>query len=63
MTAEARVSRRFLGSELKKLDAHQIKPAEYRKAPELTEEMLARAVIKRTGRPVLDVMDHPRKNK
>jgi uncharacterized protein (DUF4415 family) len=52
MTAKKRVSRRSLGSDLKKVDAHQIKPAEYREAPELTDEMLARAVVKRAGRPV-----------
>ena len=51
MTAKKRVSRR-LGSDLKKVDAHQIKPHEYRDAPELTEEMLAHAVVKRAGRPV-----------
>lgn len=51
MTAKKRSSRR-LGSDLKKVDAHQIKPAEYRELPELTDEMLSRAVVKRAGRPV-----------
>jgi uncharacterized protein (DUF4415 family) len=41
-----------LGSDLKKVDAHIIKPHEYRDAPELTDEMLARAVVKRAGRPI-----------
>ncbi|AMN45715.1 hypothetical protein ACG33_01045 [Steroidobacter denitrificans] len=52
MTAKKRVSRRSLGSDLKKVDAHVIKPHEYRDAPELTDEMLARAVVKRAGRPI-----------
>lgn len=51
MTAKKRVSR-SLGSNLKKVDAHVIQPSEYREAPELTGEMLARAVLKRAGRPV-----------
>jgi uncharacterized protein (DUF4415 family) len=33
------------------VDAHVIKPAEYEELPELTDEMLARAVVKRGGRP------------
>lgn len=33
------------------MDAHAIKPAEYKELPELTDEMLARAVVKRGGRP------------
>lgn len=52
MTAKKRVSRRSLGSDLKKVDAHVIKSHEYRDAPELTDEMLARAVVKRAGRPI-----------
>lgn len=52
MTAKKRASHRSLGSDLKKIDAHRIKPGEYREAPELSDEMLARAVVKRAGRPV-----------
>lgn len=44
-------SRRTLGSNLARVDAHVIKPAEYKELPELTDEMLARAVVKRGGRP------------
>jgi uncharacterized protein (DUF4415 family) len=44
-------SRRTLGSDLKRVDAHVIKPAEYRELPELTSAMLARAVVKKGGRP------------
>ena len=42
---------RTLGSDLKRVDAHVIQPEEYEELPELTEEMLARAVFKRAGRP------------
>lgn len=44
-------SRRTSGSDLARVDAHAIKPAEYKELPELTDEMLARAVVKRGGRP------------
>jgi uncharacterized protein (DUF4415 family) len=40
-----------LGSDLKRVDAHVIQPEEYDELPELTEEMLARAVFKKAGRP------------
>ena len=45
------VSRRTLGSDLKRVDAHVIKPEEYEELPELTDEMFARAVFKKAGRP------------
>ena len=45
------VSRRTLGSELARVDRHVIKPSEYKELPELTDEMLARAVVKKGGRP------------
>jgi uncharacterized protein (DUF4415 family) len=51
MTAKKPVSRRTLGSDLKKVDAHRIKRSEYRALPELTDEMLERAVINKGGRP------------
>jgi uncharacterized protein (DUF4415 family) len=41
-----------LGSNLKKVDAHVIQPHEYDEAPELTDEMLSRMVLKKRGRPV-----------
>ena len=44
-------SRRTLGSELARVDRHVIKPSEYKELPELTDEMLARAVVKKGGRP------------
>ena len=44
-------SRRTLGSDMARVDVHQIKPHEYKELPELTDELLARAVVKRGGRP------------
>ena len=52
MTAKKRVSRRSLGSDLKRVDAHEIKRHEYDDAPVLTDEMLTRLVVKKRGRPV-----------
>jgi len=40
-----------LKSDLARVDAHSVKPEEYRELPELTEEMLARAKINKGGRP------------
>ena len=34
-----------------RVDAHVVKPSEYKELPELTDEMLARAVVKKGGRP------------
>lgn len=44
-------SPRTLGSDLARSDAHVIKPHEYEDLPELTDDMLKRAVVKRGGRP------------
>ena len=52
MTAKKRASRRSLGSDLKRVDAHVIKRHEYDDAPELTDEMLSRMVVKKRGRPI-----------
>ncbi len=54
MAAKKRASRRSLGSDLKRVDAHVIKRHEYEDAPELTEEMLRRMVVKKRGRPVAE---------
>jgi uncharacterized protein (DUF4415 family) len=40
-----------LGSDLKRVDGHVIQPAEYEDLPELTDEMFARGVVNRGGRP------------
>ncbi len=47
-------SPRNLGSDLTRVDAHQVKPHEYKELPELTDDMLARAVINKGGRPRSD---------
>ena len=44
-------SRRILKSDLAKVDAHSIRPHEYRELPELTEQALSRAVVNKGGRP------------
>lgn len=51
MTAKRGSTRRTLRSNLAKVDAHIIKPGEYKELPELTDEMLARAFLKKGGRP------------
>jgi uncharacterized protein (DUF4415 family) len=51
VNAEFSASRRTLGSDLARVEAHVIKPSEYKELPELTDEMLARAVVKKGGRP------------
>jgi len=43
--------RRTSGSDLKRVDLHVIKPHEYKDLPELTEDMLARATLRKGGRP------------
>ena len=51
MIAKKRSSRRTLKSDLARVDAHVIQPSEYEELPELTEEMLSRAKVKKGGRP------------
>jgi uncharacterized protein (DUF4415 family) len=58
MAAKKGASRRTLKSDLAKVDAHSVRSSEYRELPELTPEMLARAKVKKGGRPV---SDNPRK--
>jgi uncharacterized protein (DUF4415 family) len=53
MTVKKPTSRRTLGSDLKRVDAHVVQPQEYEELPELTDEMFARAVFKKAGRPKL----------
>ncbi len=38
-------------SDLQRVDAHIIQPEEYEEIPEITEQDLAHAVIKRPGQP------------
>ena len=51
MTARKRASRRSLGSDLARVDAHKIRKHEYRELPELTDNMLARGTVNKGGRP------------
>ena len=52
MNAKKPASRSSLKSNLARVDAHVVKKGEYEELPELNEEMLARAEVKRGGRPV-----------
>ncbi|MBK6657201.1 MAG: BrnA antitoxin family protein [Proteobacteria bacterium] len=54
MTAKRPASRRTSGSDMARSDAHVLKASEYRELPELTDEMLERAVVKKGGRPRLE---------
>ncbi len=51
MPASKRALRTTLKSNPAKVDAHVIRPAEYDELPELDDKMLARAVVRRGGRP------------
>ncbi len=51
MTARKRASRRSLGSDLKRVDAHVIQRREHHELPELTDDMLARGSVNKGGRP------------
>jgi hypothetical protein len=51
VVARERIARQLSAkSDLSRVDAHAIKPEEYEELPELTEEMLATAKIKKGGR-------------
>ena len=52
MTAKKGASRRSLKSDLKRVDTHVTKAREYVELPEATPEMLARATVRKGGRPV-----------
>ena len=51
MTAKKRVSAQSLGSDLAKVASHVIRQDEYEELPELTDDMLARGVVNKGGRP------------
>jgi uncharacterized protein (DUF4415 family) len=51
MNANKVKSPRSLGSDLARVDAHVILPEEYVELPELSDEMLLRAVVNKGGRP------------
>jgi uncharacterized protein (DUF4415 family) len=41
-----------LKSDLARVDAHAVQAREYRELPQLSDEMLGRAVVKKGGRPI-----------
>lgn len=49
MIVNKHASPRTLGSDLARMDAHVVKPVEYKELPELTDDMLSRAVVKKGG--------------
>jgi hypothetical protein len=51
MNVNKRASRRSLRSDLGRVDAHVTKASEYKELPALTDQMLARAIINKGGRP------------
>ena len=52
MNANRPASPRSLKSDLARVDAHKVKPSEYKELPALTTDMLARAKVNKGGRPV-----------
>lgn len=58
MNVKSPASRRSLKSDLARVDAHVVKRGEYAELPELSEDMLSRAEVKRGGRPLAE---NPRK--
>ncbi len=52
MNANKPASARTSKSDLKRVDAHKVKPNEYKDLPELTDGMIKRGTVKRAGRPV-----------
>ena len=51
MNASKNGTRKRLGSDLTRVDAHVIQPHEYEELPELTEEAISRAKVNKGGRP------------
>lgn len=54
MLAKKNASARTSLTDWERVDRHVIQPEEYEELPELTDEMLARGVFKRAGRPVAE---------
>ena len=52
MNSNKPASRRSLTSNLEQIDAHHIAPHEYEELPELTEDKLTRAKLKKGGCPL-----------
>ena len=51
MSEKKIASRRTSGSDMARSDTHVIRASEYKELPELTDEMLKRATVKKGGRP------------
>jgi uncharacterized protein (DUF4415 family) len=51
MTVRKPISRRTSKSDLAKVDAHVLRPHEYKELPELTEQALSHARVNKGGRP------------
>lgn len=51
MNANRNASAHGLGSDLGKVDRHQLTQSDYDELPELTEDMLSKAKVHRGGRP------------
>lgn len=51
MTAKRNASRHTLKSDLARVDAHVLHAREFRELPQLTSDMLARAKVRKGGRP------------
>ena len=52
MNAKGSASARASGSDLEKVDHHDIQASEYEELPEPTDGRLARATLERAGRPL-----------
>ena len=52
MNVNKPASAHTLKSDLKRVDAHRPKAGDYAELPEITDDMLARGIVKRGGRPV-----------
>ena len=52
MNVNKPASAHTLKSDLTRVDAHRPKAGDYAELPELTDNMLARGIVKRGGRPV-----------
>ena len=51
MSVKRTVSSHILDSDMARVEAHAIQPKEHDELPEPTDEMLARGVVKKRGRP------------
>jgi len=55
-------SRRPAGSDLARVDAHRVQAKEYKELPELTDDMLRRAVVSKGGKPLGKRTRNPRRS-